>query len=116
MPRSITEKFQVIGPAPLNENEDYESWVSFESARVPFPQDYLQLPPELIQEPALMQMPLLVAGQTDVTNASETPTLRAGYLKHDMVAADDMYTMEHQDLFYGDAGGFVERNNYLDRN
>lgn len=115
MPRSVTEKLQITAPAPLNENSDYESWVSFASTRVVFPQDHLLLPPGEIQEPALVDMPLTVAGQTDVTNASEIATLRAGFLKHDMVATDDQYQMEHEDLFYGDAGGFVERNNLLDR-
>jgi hypothetical protein len=32
-----------------------------------------------------------------------------------MGMTDDLYTGEHCDHFYGDADGFVERNNYLDR-
>jgi hypothetical protein len=58
-------------------------------------------------------MPLVQAGSTDPTGVSG---LDKGYDRKDMKGTDDLYTGEHADLFYGDAGGFVERNNYLDRN
>jgi hypothetical protein len=56
-----------------------------------------------------------LAGSTDVSNMSKIEALRKGFTKAEMKGTDDQYTGEHCDLFYGDAGGFVERNNYLDR-
>lgn len=41
--------------------------------------------------------------------------IRNGYRMETMSPIEDMYTNEHTEAFYGDAGGFVERNNYLDR-
>jgi hypothetical protein len=48
-----------------------------------------------------------------------------GFTRKEMRGADDVYTGEHIDHFYGEAvgkddteqtyEGFVERNNYLDR-
>ena len=70
-------------------------------------------------------MKLTTMGETDVTDVSTGDMLRAGFCVHNMDAADDQYTGEHMDHFYGDAEGeddegnhytgFVERNNYLDR-
>lgn len=55
------------------------------------------------------------AGSTDVTDDVNIPNLVRGYTGHKMGMTDDLYTGEHVDHFYGDADGFVERNNYLDR-
>jgi hypothetical protein len=70
--------------------------------------------------------PLVTASDSDVTNSVMQPKhLRDGFTLHDMGNTDDQYTGEGVDQFYGDAtgeddagnrySGFVERNNYLDR-
>ncbi len=38
-----------------------------------------------------------------------------GYNKLAMSLTEDQWTREHNDAFYDDVGGFVERNNMLDR-
>ena len=54
--------------------------------------------------------------QGDVTNFEVTAdSLRKGFDKKALLQTDDEYTREHNDAFYDDVGGFVERNNYLDR-
>lgn len=52
----------------------------------------------------------------DLTNREVNVTsLRNGFDKKKLLQTDDEYTREHNDAFYDDVGGFVERNNYLDR-
>ena len=54
--------------------------------------------------------------QGDLTNSEVNRTsLVKGYDKKKLLQTDDVYTREHNDAFYDDVGGFVERNNYLDR-
>ena len=54
--------------------------------------------------------------QGDVTNFElDATSLRHGFHKKALLQTDDEYTREHNDAFYDDVGGFVERNNYLDR-
>jgi hypothetical protein len=54
--------------------------------------------------------------QGDLTNFEVTAdSLRKGFHKKALLQTDDEYTREHNDAFYDDVGGFVERNNYLDR-
>jgi hypothetical protein len=54
--------------------------------------------------------------QGDVTNFElSAESLRHGFHKKSLLQTDDEYTREHNDAFYDDVGGFVERNNYLDR-
>lgn len=71
--------------------------------------------------------PLVTASDSDVTNKMmDAKSLLHGFTLHDLGNTDDQYTGEGVDLFYGDAEGkddannkytgFVERNNYLDRN
>ena len=60
-------------------------------------------------------MPLVISGQSDVSQDTNPESLERGFKKREMKGTDDQYTGEHMDHFYGDAGGFVERNNYLDR-
>jgi hypothetical protein len=55
------------------------------------------------------------AGSTDVTDDVNVPNLRKGFTGHKMGMTDEMYSNEHEYDFYGDAGGFVERGNVLDR-
>lgn len=59
--------------------------------------------------------PVQLAGVGDVQGHLTDRTLREGYFVAAMDPAEDMYSGEHQVGFYGDAGGFVERNNMLDR-
>ena len=52
----------------------------------------------------------------DLTNHEvNAVSLRKGFDKKKLLQTDDEYTREHNDAFYDDVGGFVERNNYLDR-
>ena len=52
----------------------------------------------------------------DLTGHEVTATsLRHGFAKKALLQTDDAYTREHNDAFYDDVGGFVERNNMLDR-
>ena len=52
----------------------------------------------------------------DLTNNELTAhSLRVGFDKKKLLQTDDEYTREHNDAFYDDVGGFVERNNMLDR-
>jgi len=54
--------------------------------------------------------------QGDLTNMEVHPmSLRKGFDRKELLQTDDAYTREHNDAFYDDVGGFVERNNYLDR-
>ena len=54
--------------------------------------------------------------QGDVTNNEvHAISLRKGFDRKALLSTDDAYTREHNDAFYDDVGGFVERNNYLDR-
>jgi hypothetical protein len=87
------------------------------------------IPPTEIREPCVEahQLPLSMrAGETDVSDYVATAeSLADGFTRCPMVSTDDQYTGEHVDLFYGTArgsddtaevyDGFVERNNYLDR-
>ena len=41
--------------------------------------------------------------------------VRKGFDRKKLLQTDDQYTREHNDAFYDDVGGFVERNNVLDR-
>lgn len=63
----------------------------------------------------IQNMPLVLAGESDVSKDTNAQALADGFTKRKMKGCDDQYTGEHVDHFYGDAGGFVERNNYLDR-
>lgn len=106
------EKFQIT--APLKE-EGAEPWVNVKSTQVKYPQNDLRMPTTGLEEPVTTNMPLSLAGKTDVTDALTTKALDRGFTKHDMLMTDEEYTGEHTSAWYGDAGGFIERNNLLDR-
>ena len=54
--------------------------------------------------------------QGDLTNNEVSrESLRVGFHKKKLLQTDDVYTREHNDAFYDDVGGFVERNNMCDR-
>ncbi len=120
----LQEKFQIITPT---KEEGCEPWATFESARdldgqraTGNMQVINDLPPgmDIGNQDSTEQnsMPFSLAGCTDVSKESASAmALECGYAKINMKGSDDMYTGEHVDHFYGDAGGFVERNNYLDR-
>lgn len=116
----LQEKFQVTVPT---KKEDGENWTSFESARRTSGTDtacFNDLPPgmDIAAQHSTEQhhMPLSLAGCTDVSAGACAPkALSEGFSRMTMKGSDDQYTGEHVDHFYGDAGGFVERNNYLDR-
>ena len=126
----LQEKFQITVPA---KDEAEEPWVSFEANRDPSgtppwcsesPEDvdnrkFNQLPPGMdINNQLNVQienMPLSMAGESDVSKDTNPGAFAKGFTKREMKGTDDQYTGEHVDHFYGDAGGFSERNNYLDR-
>jgi hypothetical protein len=115
---SLAEKFQIT--VPFKEKEG-DSWVSAKSARK------TECTPTSAAGSKFNEMPVGYqieeknpfahgfGGDTDVTGGITPQSLVDGFHKKPMKGTDDQYTGEHVDLFYGDAGGFVERNNYLDR-
>ena len=126
----LQEKFQITVPA---KDEAEEPWASFESARQPQTKvgewcsenagdadfrRFNEMPPgmDITQKRSeVNNMPFSMGGQTDVSKDTNMTAFDKGFTKRDMKGTDDQYTGEHVDHFYGDAGGFVERNNYLDR-
>lgn len=131
----LQEKFQIIAPNPATA-EPPENWATFESSRQSqssVPQwvssnsgdvdvrTFNKMPPGMdisTQCSAeINNMPLSMAGATDVTDCLTPAAMHPnkGFTTHPMKGADDSYTGEHVDHFYGDSGGFAERNNYLDR-
>lgn len=126
----LQEKFQVIVPT---KEEDGEQWASFESSRdIGRETDWCStcaddvddrkfniMPPGMdISNQTLTQQrsqELSMAGATDVSKDTNPNAFAQGFTKRKMRGTDDAYTGEHVDHFYGDAGGFAERNNYLDR-
>ena len=62
-----------------------------------------------------------LAGSSDESNSVNAAMLHKGYQRQNMLGTDDLYNNEHTEEFYGEATvegktGFLERNNYLDRN
>ena len=126
----LQEKFQITVPA---KEEAGEPWVTADSQRFmgrqmawcpanAIDQDprKFNLPPpgmELANQWRIdiEQQALVMSGATDVSKDTNPMAFAQGYTKREMKAIDDQYTGEHIEHFYGDAGGFVERNNYLDR-
>ena len=116
------EKMQVTVPEPKG-NDDGNAWVDVSSARI----NTGNLRPDLFRK--FNQMPrgyqVVTAredfrqgfgGDSDVSGDVVNPdALGKGYQKLAMGMTDENYTNEHVDPFYDDAGGFVERNNMLDR-
>jgi hypothetical protein len=127
----LQEKFQITAPGKIN---DGEGWATSASQRKDksdvstFNQTtsvavdgekYNIMPPgdegssqELAE---FNQMPLVMSGASDVSMDTNPASFAEGFKRREMKGTDDQYTGEHVDLFYGDSGGFAERNNYLDR-
>lgn len=128
--RNLQEKFQISVPT---RQEAGEGWATAESARDINGEpgwrgsradecDYRRfncMPPGMEIDnqyhSEINAMPMSLAGETDVSADTNPGALDRGFTKRQMKGTDDQYTGEHMDLFYGDAGGFIERNNYLDR-
>ena len=127
--RPLQEKFQIT--VPNKKESDEGGWVfpgvDNSTAGAARDDDVLVNPNKLNFMPPGMEldnqrntdvepMPLSLEGRTDVSSKSTEPdALIRGFSNLQMKGCDDQYTGEHVDHFYGDAGGFVERNNYLDR-
>jgi hypothetical protein len=138
--RIVQEKFQLTLPEPP---ADPLGWVSDKSARrkkgMPGherrdSEDYVcqmnnaaqfgSLPPGMdieVQESAdQRQMPLVMGGESDVSQDWNREAVRNGFTRRKMRPTDDMWTREHNDAFYDSVvvdgvEGFLERNNMLDR-
>ena len=113
----LQEKFQILSPGKAEAGEGWK-WGN-ESRGGTLHEKKNIMPPgmDINDQPRreINDMPLSLAGQTDVTDCLTQEAVNRGFTKCGMKGCDDQYTGEHVDLFYGDAGGFVERNNYLDR-
>lgn len=128
---NLQEKLQITVPA---KDEAGEGWASADSARdsqsdVPSflartsasvdMNRFNKMPPGMEIDnqcsAEINNMPLIMSGQSDVSKDTNDASLKDGFKVRDMNGTDDQYTGEHVDLFYGDSGGFMERNNYLDR-
>jgi hypothetical protein len=115
----LQEKFQVILPPQPNEDDGTE-WVTFESVRDPSRNNpSVEMPKLDLQNKNRMERH--IAGSTDFSYDTNPKALETGYTRQEMKGADDQYTGEHVEHFYGEVvdelgnAGFVERNNYLDR-
>lgn len=133
---SLKEKFQITVPGKI---EDGEGWATLDSVRDTKGEyaynnktagewtdgKFNEIPPGMDignQYADIHNMPYAFAdGHSDVTQP-DSNTLKKGYTRAKMTGTDDQYTGEHIDLFYGtaygdskDEVGFIERNNYLDR-
>lgn len=131
MPHPLQEKFQILVPFKEDTATD-ESWVSMDSQRdlngtvgftasnaVDYDTSKFNLPMPGMDisnqwRAQINDQKLVMSGETDVT-VTKIVSWEKGFTKLDMKGTDDCYTGEHVDLFYGDSGGFIERNNYLDR-
>lgn len=138
MPSIIQEKFQV--DYPQNSNDDAQNgWKSDKSARVKKGSPGREgraggdheskamnnalfvnsTPPGTDLEDQeytdQRKMPFVMSGESDVSQDYSASAVKIGFTKREMRPTDDMYTREHNDAFYDDVGGFVERNNVLDR-
>ncbi len=107
---SLADKFQITIPA---KDEDGQPWADFSSVRKPYKADSLCLPDGVAHPKNKFAQGF--GGNLDASGDVEPSSLRKGYQKQPMKPDDDIYTGEHVDLFYLDVGGFLERNNYLDR-
>ena len=135
MSRIVQEKFEVRS-ARRPEGQENPAWKTDKSARdrqglqtrgrsgrfEPYRGDlYNRLPPgsEIADQEVYSEHPQPTAGGlgsgTQVTEDVTRGSLKQGFDRKALSPTDDMYTREHNDAFYDDVGGFVERNNYLDR-
>jgi hypothetical protein len=133
----LQEKFQT--QQPLNRNDEQAVWATDKSARVkkgtPGREGrpggdqtskrinnavmFGSLPPGTDMEDQELtdqrKMPMVMSGESDVSKDYSKAALGKGFTPRPMSATDDEYSNQHDDAFYDDLGGFVERNNMLDR-
>lgn len=131
-PTSLQEKSQVTLP-PTSDDEPH-TWATFEQARNPDvgahpggkwepsradsvdTRRFNKMPMDMEMSACeYTPMPCSLAGETDASKDTNPEAIREGFSKGDLNGYDDQATGKRQDLFYGNAGGFLERNNYLDR-
>ncbi len=117
----VQEKIQVTATPEALQTD---TWVDSKSARrANMPSDdgakFNCMPPGMSidnqKDADIHATPLVLAGTSDVSCDTNPESLARGFTHRAMGGTDDQYTDEHVDYFYGDVGGFVERNNYLDR-
>jgi hypothetical protein len=134
---SLKEKFQITLPGKETGNEP---WATLESAQTKKNETNEcnrtsdeEIVGKFNEMPAGMDITNQFGGQnekmgyslsgdtTDVSSFSPEKAFKKGFFRKEMKGTDDQYTGEHIDLFYGEAYGddgevgFLERNNYLDR-
>ena len=140
MPTPLQEKFEIRAPY-LETDDAGNEWKHVDSVRCQYPEDHRhldlgdgaedavfnKLPSTGLKEPVIDydKMDLVTMDSSDTCFVSTPENLYRGFAVHEMRGWDDLYTMEHVDLFYGEvvgthdldqpAIGFAERNNYLDR-
>jgi hypothetical protein len=122
---SLQEKFQISVLARPEADDKWQDWTEASVRKAHEDKHGVEaaklwtrlnkVPGLNIDDQVTTNMPLVMAGATDVTNHTNKGAFVKGFTKAEMKGTDDQYTGEHTDLFYGDAGGFVERNNYMDR-
>lgn len=128
MSKICQEKFEIESPDPKNDGSD--AWTTFESVRATkntpngTARLFGSLPPGMdIEDQEVTDqrvMPLVMSGESDVSEDWSMDAVRDGFERKKMRPTDDQYTNEHRDLFYAEAKvdgdvGFVERGNFLDR-
>lgn len=141
MTRVVQEKFQVYYQDPRTE-EQFESWKTDSSARskkgIPGREGheggdinsryannaafFTSLPPGAdIEDQEVTdqrKMDINLSGSRpggDQTQVITPKIFKDGFVKRAMSPTEEEYTHSHQDTFYDDWGGFVERGNVLDR-
>lgn len=136
---SLQEKFQVTIPPKKDEVEN--EWIDLSSVRKTGEAGFIHsnnvsatadvttktnyMPPGMEidnqHRVRIENMPLSMAGATDISADANAEAFAEGFSRKEMSGTDDQYTGEHMDHFYGEVvdengkAGFVERNNYLDR-
>lgn len=128
---SLAEKFQITVPFKQRP-EKAEEWQSVESAHdthgvkvTDAGGKFNMMPPgmDIGNQNAVEKFVHGFGGDTDISGRMVNAEALGGkgYTRLNMKSTDDQYGGEHVDLFYGEAvdeagqHGFLERNNYLDR-
>lgn len=130
----VQEKFQVNYPEVPEGNEG--QWATDKSARTKkglqtramdgryesYNGDfYTSLPPgtdirdQEVYDDSKLPLAGCLGSGTQVTEDVTRESVVKGFDTKRLLQTDDEYTREHNDAFYDDVGGFVERNNMLDR-
>lgn len=133
MSRIVQEKFEVHAPQPPAPSHQWASDASVRDRHglqtrngagrfEPYRGDlYQSLPPgtDMDDQEVYLNRSLPMAGclgsGTQETEDVTKESLRAGFSKKRLRPTDDEFYREHNDVFYDDVGGFVERGNNLDR-